>query len=107
MDDGLLVNARERGTQFRAGVERLVEQFPLLNLVRGKGLLNAVQLNDSESGTAAWDLCLLMAEEGLLAKPTHGNIIRFAPPLIISEAQMDEALNRIERALVRYAAANA
>jgi ornithine--oxo-acid transaminase len=48
-----------------------------------------------------------MAEEGLLAKPTHGNIIRFAPPLIISEAQMDEALNRIERALVRYAAANA
>lgn len=101
-EEGLLANARERGMQFRAGIDRLLPQFPILNLVRGKGLLNAVQLNDAETGTAAWDLCLLMAEEGLLAKPTHGNIIRFAPPLIITEAQMQEALNRIERALVRF-----
>jgi len=101
-DEGLLANARERGVQFRAGIDRLLPQFPILNLVRGKGLLNAVQLNDAETGTAAWDLCLLMAEEGLLAKPTHGNIIRFAPPLIITEAQMEEALSRIERALVRF-----
>lgn len=101
-DEGLLANARERGKQFRAGIDRLLLQFPILNLVRGKGLLNAVQLNDAETGTAAWDLCLLMASEGLLAKPTHGNIIRFAPPLIITEAQMDEALSRIERALVRF-----
>lgn len=107
LDEGLLANARERGVQFRAGVERLMEQFPILNLVRGKGLLNAVQLNDEETGTAAWDLCLLMAEEGLLAKPTHGNIIRFAPPLIITEAQMEEALNRIERALVWFEKARA
>ena len=106
-DEGLLTNARERGMQFRAGVERLMEQFPILNLVRGKGLLNAVQLNDAETGTAAWDLCLLMAEEGMLAKPTHGNIIRFAPPLIITKAQMEEALNRIERALVRFERARA
>ena len=102
-----LANARERGMQFRAGVERLMEQFPILNLVRGKGLLNAVQLNDAETGTAAWDLCILMAEQGLLAKPTHGNIIRFAPPLIITEAQMEESLNRIERALVLFAKARA
>ncbi len=101
-DEGLLANARERGKQFRAGIDRLLPQFPILNLVRGKGLLNAVQLNDAETGTAAWDLCLLMASEGLLAKPTHGNIIRFAPPLIITEAQMEEALSRIERALVRF-----
>ncbi len=101
-DEGLLANARERGQQFRAGIDRLLPQFPILNLVRGKGLLNAVQLNDAETGTAAWDLCLLMAEEGLLAKPTHGNIIRFAPPLIITEAQLEEALSRIERALVRF-----
>ena len=101
-DEGLLANARERGVQFRAGIDRLLPQFSILNLVRGKGLLNAVQLNDAETGTAAWDLCLLMAEEGLLAKPTHGNIIRFAPPLIITEAQMEEALSRIERALVRF-----
>ena len=101
-DEGLLANARERGVQFRAGIDRLLPQFPILNLVRGKGLLNAVQLNDTETGTAAWDLCLLMAGEGLLAKPTHGNIIRFAPPLIITEAQMEEALSRIERALVRF-----
>ncbi len=101
-DEGLLANARERGVQFRAGIDRLLPQFPILNLVRGKGLLNAVKLNDAETGTAAWDLCLLMAEEGLLAKPTHGNIIRFAPPLIITEAQMEEALSRIERALVRF-----
>jgi ornithine--oxo-acid transaminase len=101
-DEGLLANARERGVQFRAGIDRLLPQFPILNLVRGKGLLNAVQLNDAETGTAAWDLCLLMAEEGLLAKPTHGNIIRFAPPLIMTEAQMEEALSRIERALVRF-----
>jgi ornithine--oxo-acid transaminase len=106
-EEGLLANARERGMQFRAGVERLMEQFPILNLVRGKGLLNAVQLNDAETGTAAWDLCLLMAEEGMLAKPTHGNIIRFAPPLIITKAQMEEALNRIERALVRFERARA
>lgn len=101
-DEGLLANARERGQQFRAGIDRLLPKFPILNLVRGKGLLNAVQLNDAETGTAAWDLCLLMAGEGLLAKPTHGNIIRFAPPLIITEAQMEEALSRIERALVRF-----
>ncbi len=101
-DEGLLANARERGVQFRAGIDRLLPKFPILNLVRGKGLLNAVQLNDTETGTAAWDLCLLMAGEGLLAKPTHGNIIRFAPPLIITEAQMEEALSRIERALVRF-----
>ena len=107
LDEGLLANARERGMQFRAGVERLMEQFPILNLVRGKGLLNAVQLNDAETGTAAWDLCILMAEQGLLAKPTHGNIIRFAPPLIITEAQMEESLNRIERALVLFAKARA
>jgi ornithine--oxo-acid transaminase len=60
--------------------------------VRGRGLLNAVVVNDSPDSSTAWDLCMALAANGLLAKPTHGNIIRFAPPLVLSDAELDEAL---------------
>lgn len=101
-DEGLLEHARNRGAQFRSGMEGLKSRYPLIKTVRGRGLLNAVELNDSETGTAAWNLCMAMAHEGLLAKPTHGNIIRFAPPLVITEAEMNDALGRIERAFEQY-----
>ena len=99
LEEGLLENTRRRGAQFRQGMESLQERFAILGLVRGRGLLNAVELNDSPEGSAAWDICMAMAHEGVLAKPTHGNIIRFAPPLVITETEMQEALERIARAL--------
>jgi len=67
--------------------------------VRGKGLLNAIVVNDTEDSQTAWNICLALKENGLLAKPTHGNIIRFAPPLVISEEQMIECCDIIEKTL--------
>jgi len=89
-DEELMVRARTLGERFRESMQKLVDQEPLLKLVRGKGLLNAVVVNDTEDSDTAWRLCLALAENGLLAKPTHGNIIRFAPPLVITEDQLDE-----------------
>ena len=71
----------------------------IIKLVRGKGLLNAIVINDHEESNTAWDICLRLKENGLLAKPTHGNIIRFAPPLIINKNQIDEGLLIISEAL--------
>jgi len=65
-------------------------------------LLNAVLINDSPESSTAWDLCMALRDAGLLAKPTHGNIIRFAPPLVISAEEMDEALNRIEKVFTSF-----
>ncbi|NJC25553.1 ornithine--oxo-acid transaminase [Neolewinella antarctica] len=91
-DEHLIQNARTLGARFRAEMQSLVDQYPgLLKLVRGKGLLNALVINDSPDSDTAWNFCLALAEGGLLAKPTHGNIIRFAPPLVITEAQLLEA----------------
>ena len=91
-DEGLIQRARSLGAIFRNEMQRLVDAHPkLLTLVRGKGLLNALVINDSPESDTAWNLCLALAENGLLAKPTHGNIIRFAPPLVISEEQLLEA----------------
>lgn len=96
-DENLPENADRQGRVFRQRMVALVEQRPdLLCLVRGKGLLNAIVINDTKDSRTAWDLCLKLAENGLLAKPTHGNIIRFAPPLIISDAQMDTCCAIIE-----------
>ena len=67
----------------------------LIKLVRGKGLLNAIVINDSEDSSTAWDMCVKMKDNGLLAKPTHGNIIRFAPPLTINKKQIDECITII------------
>ncbi len=92
VDEKLTQNARQLGHLFRERMQQLVDQYPeTLTLVRGKGLLNALVINDSPEGDTAWNLCLALADRGLLAKPTHGNIIRFAPPLVISEAELREA----------------
>ena len=84
-DEDLALNARTLGHQFRAGIEAIAKECTLIELVRGRGLLNAVIINDTPESTTAWDLCVAMKDNGLLAKPTHGNIIRFAPPLVITE----------------------
>ncbi len=97
-DENLGENAKARGIQLRKGLEALVGSTSI-NLVRGRGLLNAIVIDQTKGsyGEAgkAWDLCLIMMERGLLAKPTHGNIIRLAPPLTISEAEIDECLDII------------
>ena len=79
-DENLAQNARELGHLFREEMNKLVDKYPLIKLVRGKGLLNAIVINDTEDSKTAWNICLALKENGLLAKPTHGNIIRFAPP---------------------------
>ena len=96
-EEHLTQRARELGDRFRAAMQALIDRTDRLVLVRGRGLLNAVVVNDSPDSSTAWDLCMALAENGLLAKPTHGNIIRFAPPLVLTDAQMDEAIGIIER----------
>jgi ornithine--oxo-acid transaminase len=80
------------GEKFRNAMQELVNQNKIFSLVRGKGLLNAVVINDSPESDTAWNFCMKLAEFGLLAKPTHGNIIRFAPPLVITETEMDDCI---------------
>ena len=92
MDEHLMQNARRMGEKFRHAMQNLVSQNKIFTLVRGKGLLNAVVINDSPESDTAWNFCMKLAEFGLLAKPTHGNIIRFAPPLVITETEMDECI---------------
>ena len=89
----------ELGNIFRTEIAKI--DSPMIKLVRGKGLLNAVVINNSE-GKEAWDVCLKMRDLGLLAKPTHGDIIRFAPPLVISEGQIMEAIEIIKEAILSF-----
>ncbi len=96
-DEKLAENAEKMGEIFRDRMQTLVDKYGLFSLVRGKGLLNAVVINDSPESDTAYRFCLKMAENGLLAKPTHGNIIRFAPPLVINAEQMEEACALIEK----------
>jgi ornithine--oxo-acid transaminase len=103
-DERLAENADVLGRIFRSKMEELKKEVPLVLTVRGKGLLNAVVIDDSEVGHAAWDICMAMADNGLLAKPTHGNIIRFAPPLVINEEQLLECVEIIGRSIRQYAA---
>ena len=72
-----------------------MEQSNLVSLVRGRGLLNAIVINDSEDSSTAWDICVALKNNGLLAKPTHGNIIRFAPPLVMTETELRECIDII------------
>lgn len=83
-------------------MQKLIEKTQLVTLVRGMGLLNAIVINDSEDSDTAWNICLKLAENGLLAKPTHGNIIRFAPPLIINEEQMHQCCDIIEQTILSF-----
>lgn len=87
-EENLAQNARKLGKIFREELGKFIETSNIATLVRGKGLLNAVVINDTEDSDTAWNICVRLAENGLLAKPTHGNIIRFAPPLVMNEEQL-------------------
>lgn len=99
-DENLAENAEHLGKIFRARMLALQQQRPdVITNVRGKGLLNAIVINDAADSQTAWNICLKLASNGLLAKPTHGNIIRFAPPLVMTENQLDECCGIIEQAI--------
>ncbi|MFV5689463.1 ornithine--oxo-acid transaminase [Flavobacterium sp. ZT3R25] len=98
-DENLSQNAAYLGVILRTGLNEIASRNPLITLVRGKGLLNAIVINCEEDSDLAWDICMKFSEYGLLAKPTHGNKIRLAPPLVITETQIHECLGIIERAL--------
>ena len=99
IDEKLADNAFTLGNYFRAEVQKMVDEFEHLTLVRGKGLLNAIVIKPSKSGKTAWDICVKLKENGMLAKPTHGDIIRFAPPLVITKEEIDFAIDIIRKVL--------
>ncbi len=101
-EEHLAQNARKLGKIFRAELAKYIETSTIATLVRGKGLLNAVVINDTEDSDTAWNICMKLAENGLLAKPTHGNIIRFAPPLVITEEQLSECVAIIINTLKQF-----
>ena len=101
-DENLSERAEELGQLFRSEIEKVIEKTDLITKVRGKGLLNAILINDSPASKTAWNLCLKLKENGLLAKPTHGNIIRLAPPLVITEEQLLECVAIIEKTILEY-----
>ena len=101
-DEKLAQNARRLGDIFRAEMNKFIENHNIVKLVRGRGLLNAIMINDSEDSSTAWDICVELKENGLLAKPTHGNIIRFAPPLVITEDQLMDCVDIITKTLKKF-----
>ena len=101
-DENLIQNARKLGKLFRDGMQKIIDKNDLVLKVRGKGLLNAIVINDTPESSTAWDLCVAMKENGLLAKPTHGNIIRFAPPLVMTEQEFHECLGIIEKTITEF-----
>ena len=105
-EENLVENAFLRGHQFRDRLKNLGEESELVKKVRGKGLLNAIVIDDDEDGSTAWDICMKMKDNGLIAKPTHGNIIRFAPPLVISETEVDESCEIIEQSIKEFSKSN-
>ncbi len=101
-DEKLAQNARHLGDIFRREMNRIIDNTDLVTKVRGKGMLNAVLINDKEDSTTAWDICMALKENGLIAKPTHGNIIRFAPPLVMNEEQLMDCVAIIEKTLTEF-----
>lgn len=101
-EENLAENAQRLGKIFRAELTAFAENNSLVKLVRGKGLLNAIIVNDSPESKTAWNICLSLANKGLLAKPTHGNIIRFAPPLVMNEEQLHDCLRIIKDTLMEF-----
>ncbi len=99
IEEKLADNAFTLGNYFRSEVQKMVDEFENLTLVRGKGLLNAIVIKPAKSGKTAWDVCVALKENGMLAKPTHGDIIRFAPPLVITKDEIDFALSIIRKVL--------
>ncbi|OXG02306.1 ornithine--oxo-acid transaminase [Flavobacterium araucananum] len=98
-EENLAENAERLGIILRKGLNEIAERNNLITLVRGKGLLNAIVINCGEDSDLAWEICLKFRDNGLLAKPTHGNKIRLAPPLVMTEAQIEECLEIIEKSL--------
>lgn len=98
-DERLDARAEELGVIFRNRMQKLVDELDIVSLVRGKGLLNAIVINDTPDSKTAWNICVKLKDNGLLAKPTHGNIIRFAPPLIMTENEINECCDIIEHTL--------
>jgi len=102
VDEKLADRAYDLGNYFRDKMNEFIATSELVTLVRGKGLLNAIVINDEPSSSTAWDLCVKMKENGLLAKPTHGNIIRFAPPLVITKEQLDSCIDIITKTISNF-----
>jgi ornithine--oxo-acid transaminase len=103
-DEHLAENAKRLGAIFRKELEDFAITHPIISAIRGKGLLNAIVINDTPESDTAWNICLQLADQGLLAKPTHGNIIRFAPPLVMTESQLMECLTIIKNVLSTFQA---
>jgi ornithine--oxo-acid transaminase len=101
-DEKLAMHAHAMGVIFRDRMKSLIQKTKLISLVRGKGLLNAIIINDTPDSETAWNLCVEFSKNGLLAKPTHGNIIRLAPPLVITEEQLHECCDIIERCVSNF-----
>ena len=101
-DEDLAENADYLGTIFREELTEFAKNNELVNLVRGKGLLNAIVINDNEEGSTAWDICIKLRDNGLLAKPTHGNIIRFAPPLVMNEEELRDCISIIKKTITEF-----
>ncbi|WP_143885196.1 ornithine--oxo-acid transaminase [Chryseobacterium binzhouense] len=101
-EEKLSERAEELGKLFRNEIEKVIVKTNLITKVRGKGLLNAILINDTPESSTAWNLCLQLRENGLLAKPTHGNIIRLAPPLVITEEQLLDCVKIIEKTVLEY-----
>ena len=101
-EENLAENAYQLGIIFRKELAAFAETNTLVKSVRGKGLLNAILINDTEDSSTAWDICMKLRDNGLLAKPTHGNIIRFAPPLVMTEAQLRECVSIIKKTITEF-----
>lgn len=102
IDENLAENADRLGKIFRDEMSKLMQKTNVITKVRGKGLLNAIVIKPTESGKTAWDVCIALKENGLLAKPTHGDIIRFAPPLVINEEELKFAVDVITKVIMNF-----
>ncbi len=101
-EEKLAENAEKLGKIFRKELSQFAKNNDLVKFVRGKGLLNAIVINDSEDSSTAWDICIKLRDNGLLAKPTHGNIIRFAPPLVMTETQLNDCISIIKKTFIEF-----
>lgn len=101
-EENLAENAERLGKIFRAELSEFAKTNDLVTMVRGKGLLNAILINDTEESSTAWDICIKLRDNGLLAKPTHGNIIRFAPPLVMNEEELMDCISIIKNTIANF-----
>lgn len=101
-DENLALNSRQMGALFRSELNKYIKESSIVKLVRGRGLLNAIVINDTQDSSTAWDICMALRDNGLLAKPTHGNIIRFAPPLVMNKEQLLDCVDIIIRTLKQF-----